>query len=182
MTFKKNRKALKALFVVALALLPCGFAAPVRANDAAPLIPPANPQVVPFETLGIGSQSGCTKRALFAISDEAEWKRVWGVHTQALNDAPKMPQVDFSRQTVLAILSGERRDGKSLKIAQIVSGPADTVVYFWATEDEAWTNSVVPTADKTEPFHFAVIDKAPTPLRFVDALELESGCRKCAGG
>ena len=138
--------------------------------------------VVPYETLSIGNESGCTKRALFAISDAAEWQRVWGVHTAGFSDAPRLPKVDFSRQTVLAVLSGERTDGKALQVMQIVRSSQETIVYFTAAEEKLWQPVAVTDApEKTQPYTFILIDKPSTSLRFADALAAQSNCSKCAG-
>lgn len=138
-------------------------------------------KVVPYETLSIGNESGCTKRALFAISDATEWQRVWGVHTSGLTDAPRLPKVDFSRQTVLALLSGERNDGKALQVMQIVRSPQETVVYYTTAEEKLWLPvEVAEPEEKAQPYTFIVLDKPSTPLRFVDALAA-SNCSKCAG-
>lgn len=127
MTFKTPLKTfIKIAFCTALALAPCGFAVPVQAEETVKTF--AN---VPFETLGIGSESACTKRALFAINDETEWQRVWGVHTSGIADAQNLPKVDFSRQSVIAVLSGERTDGKSLQIALSGAWPAGNSGLFF---------------------------------------------------
>jgi hypothetical protein len=139
--------------------------------------------VVPYETLSIGNESGCKKRALFAISDAVEWQRVWGVHTSGLSEQVRLPKVDFSRQTVLALLSGERSDGKALQVMQIVRSPQETVVYFTTAEEKLWLNveaNTVEPAEKAQPYTFIVMDKTSGPLRFVDALAA-SNCTKCAG-
>lgn len=142
-------------------------------------------KVVPFETLGIGNESGCTKRALFAINDDAEWRRVWGVHTQGIADAQTLPKIDFSRQSVLAILSGERRDGKSLQIAQIVKGAQETVVYFSTGDEKLWLGVPEETKNgenqKVQPYTFVAVDKINVPVRFLDVFGAQNGCSKCAG-
>lgn len=177
MTFKKNRNLLtKIIISLAIALGSSGLAIAEEPNTSAAKI-----AVVPYETLSIGNQSGCKKRALFAISDAGEWQRVWGIHTSGLTEAPSIPKVDFSRQSVLAILSGERSDGKFLQIAQIVRSPQETVVYFSTGAEESWLNvSQMPKADElAQPYAFLVIDKPATPLRFVDAFAEQNNCSKC---
>jgi len=162
-----------------------GFAAPSLAEEET-TSSTTKIAVVAYETLSIGNESGCTKRALFAISDAVEWQRVWGVHTSGVSDAPRLPKVDFSRQTVLAILSGERNDGKALQVMQIVRSPQETIVYFTAAEEKLWlpvdvTNDVANTEEKTQPYTFILMDKPSTSLRFVDALAAQNSCSKCAG-
>lgn len=184
MTFKTPRKSFtQIMFCAALAMVPCGFVAPVDASQAVET--QKSIAVVPFETLGTGDESGCAKRALFAINDEVEWQRVWNVHTSGLAEAQRLPKIDFARQTVLAVLSGERNDGKSLQIAQIVRGPQETIAYFQLSDEKSWLG-VAETPVKNEesktarPYVFVAIDKVITPLRFVDVYAAQN-CSKCAG-
>lgn len=176
MTFIKNRNLLRKILIgLSAAFISNGLVVAEEQNTtAAPKI-----AVIPYETLGIGNQSGCKKRALFAISDAGEWQRVWGIHTSGLEEAPRMPKVDFSRQTVLAILSGERTDGRFLQVSQIVRSPQETVVYFTTGAEESWLNiSVMPKAEESaQPYAFLVIDKPAAPVRFVDPAQ--NNCSKC---
>ncbi len=175
----KSRRKPRNILLAALALLPCGVAAtgkPVRAQE----IRPEKAAILPFETVGLGNQSGCSKRALMSVTDEAEWRRVWGVHTQGLLDAPALPKVDFSRQSVIALLAGTQPTAKTIQVAQIVRDAREAVVFFLLADDEiTWGQQAV--SGPSQPFHFAVVNKLETPVRFVDAL-LGDDCRKCAGG
>ena len=170
----------------ALALAPCGFSVPVQAALSQADETEKTIAVLPFETLGTGNESGCAKRALFAVNDVAEWQRVWGVHTQGIAEAQSLPKIDFSRQTVIAVLSGERDDEKSLQIAQVVRGPQETVVYFMLSDAKSWLGldeiSVKTQAEKAaRPYVFVAVDKVTTPLRFADVFAAPSSCSKCAG-
>ncbi len=164
-----------------LSWAPCGFVVPAQADGTEKTF-----AVVPFETLGVGSESGCAKRALFAINDEAEWQRVWGVHTQNIADAQSLPKVDFLRQTVIAVLSGERSDGKSLQVGQVVRGTQETVVYFLLSDEKSWLG-VAETQTKNDepqtvrPYVFVAVDKVNSPLRFADIYGAQNICSKCAG-
>ncbi len=99
---------------------------------------------LPFETLAIGTQSGCTRAAKMVITDEAEWRRVWGIHTLGLPEAPAVPNIDFSRQVVVALLVGEQTTANhSIEIAQIVRGPSEYYVFFMQDQ----TTTMEKTAD-----------------------------------
>ena len=178
MLFKS--KNWKNTLLAALAFLPGGVVA--TANTArAQESQPQKAAVMPFETVGLGNQSGCAKRAFMSVTDETEWRRVWGVHSQGLSDAPKLPKVDFTRQSVIALLAGAQPTAKTIQVAQIVRNPREAVVFFLLTDEEAtWGQQVV--AGPSQPFHFAIIDKLETPVRFADALLGDADCRKCAGG
>jgi hypothetical protein len=126
---------------------------------------------IPFQTLAIGSSSGCARPARLLIGDEKEWQRVWGIHTQRVDAKQNvtLPAIDWSRQAVVALLMGEvsaaANTTSSIEIAQVVHTPLDTVVFYREArpEQEPATNS-----SRVQPVHFALIDKPTTPLRFVN--------------
>ena len=103
------------------------------------------------------------------ITNEIEWRRVWGIHTAGLADAPAAPAVDFSRQVVLALLMGEQQGAdRSIEIAQIVRGPHETLAYF-TLDGGAMQQSAVTSPATSQPFHFAVIERPASPLRFANS-------------
>lgn len=132
--------------------------------------------LVPFETVGIGTASGCIRPANLVITTAAEWQRVWAVHAAGRTPAPALPAVDFSRQVVLALLAGNTTAaGATAEVAQIVRGPSEMLVYYSVNRDGG--SKLAGGAAATQPYHFAVIDRPSTPLRFVDAFH--SVCTTC---
>lgn len=128
-------------------------------------------RTLPYMTLGIGARSGCTRPAKMVIAKDAEWRRVWRVHTQGMINPPPLPIVDFSRQVVLVLLNGKSLSSNiSLEVAQVVVGPQETLVYYRLNGDDAPKSGSSRVAVPTHPFHFAAIDKPMTPIRFVSAL------------
>lgn len=124
-------------------------------------------QTLPYVTVGLGTQSGCAHGAKMALTDEAQWQRVWNTHLRGLHNAPVLPTVDFTRQIVLVLLDGAAPAGTSIEVAQVVQGPQTTLVYYFVNQDDVAPGH---KANATQPFHFAVIDKPATPIRFVDAV------------
>lgn len=123
-------------------------------------------QTLPYATLGIGTRSGCARGAKIVVADAAEWRRVWSAHTRGLANPSQLPKVDFAHQVVLVLLNGQAPRGTSIEVAQVVQGPQATLVYYFVNQD-----AVAPGHQATaQPFHFAVIDKPVTPIRFVDAV------------
>jgi hypothetical protein len=122
---------------------------------------------MPFQTLAIGARSGCERAAKMLISDEREWQRVWGLHATAAEKA-ELPAIDWSRQAVVVLLmgqvSGDASTAPAITLHQVVHTPHDTVVYF----QEAPATKTKTAAPAVQPFHFALIDKPVTPLRFVN--------------
>ncbi len=106
---------------------------------------------MPFQTLGIGTQSGCVRPAKMLITNEREWRRIWAVHTGAAmtgaaNEAvanstfdktraaasatPELPTVDFARQAVVVLLMGNSAADSWIEINQVVSTPSATVIFY----------------------------------------------------
>lgn len=107
---------------------------------------------MPFQTLGIGTQSGCVRPAKMLITNEREWRRIWAVHSSAaitgaaatqvagnstfgktkaaVTAAPELPTVDFSRQAVVVLLLGKSPADSWIEINQVVSTPSATVIFF----------------------------------------------------
>jgi hypothetical protein len=164
--------------VTKLALLFCIsplMLASTRAHSQSATDSPTQAKIysIPFQTLAIGTSSGCARPARLLIRDEKEWQRVWGIHAQGVATQPEskgtLPAIDWSRQAVVALLMGEvggaANTTASIEIAQVVQTPLDTVVFYRETrpEPEAATNSA-----RVQPVHFALLDKPNTPLRFVN--------------
>ncbi len=131
---------------------------------------------VAFQTLGLGTQSGCTRAAKMLVTTDKEWKRVWTLHTSKLasKPSPSPPDVDWSRQAVVVLLGGEGRDA-SISINQIVRAPTGIVVFFDNMRKDGDSKSR--KTGETRSFHFALIEKPRSPLRFQDLSNPE--CATC---
>lgn len=123
-------------------------------------------KTVPFETLGLGTQSGCTRPAKLIVTNEVDWKRVWRVHLSGKVPSRALPAVDFSHQVVLAVLGGRMMPGSDARIGQIVKRKTETQVYYYVQPGQGDISGRA----SVQPFHFAVIEKPSTPLHWMDAL------------
>jgi hypothetical protein len=88
-------------------------------------------QSVPFETIGRGDISyyrysdSDFSGAEMIIRDHKTWLWFWLLHTQGIQPSPPLPNVDFSRETVLAVLLGYQTSGggPSIEIQSIEEVP-----------------------------------------------------------
>ncbi len=79
-------------------------------------------EMVLFETLAKGAYSGWTERAHLVIRDENTFGSVWSKVYSGASPAPPLPQVDFSREMVIAVFSGEKSTGGyGIEIAEIIN-------------------------------------------------------------
>lgn len=146
-------------------------------SNSAPTVPPIGE--VAFQTLGLGTQSGCTRAAKMLITNGKEWRRVWTMHNANSKSAP-LPIVDFSRQAVVVLLGGQNKNA-SIQINQIVRAPSQVVVFFdnLMVKDDGEKSATTSTSatSASGAFHFALIEKPQAPLRFQDLSDPE--CATC---
>ena len=144
------------------------FAPSARIANAASDSSAAASETVPsiaFGTLDIGAESGCVRAAKMMISSEAEWQRVWKLHTTTQEIKTSAPPVDFEKQSVVALLSGTRSGGASIQIVQVVPGAASAATTVYYAQTPGWKEAKT----ASQPFHFAVVPKIEGALRFADA-------------
>jgi hypothetical protein len=127
---------------------------------------PLSYQPVSYQTLAIGTRSGCDVAAKMVVTTEAEWQRVWNKHTA--HDEIKMsaPPIDWTRKAVVVLLGGARHG--SLEVQHIARTANATTIYYAASSD---------AADSAQPFHFALIDAPVGAVKFADGL---IDCSACA--
>ncbi|HEX8832561.1 MAG TPA: hypothetical protein VF719_00085 [Abditibacteriaceae bacterium] len=119
--------------------------------------------ILTFQTLDIGTKSGLNRPAKMMIVDEAEWKRVWKIHTTGQEFALSAPPVDWENKAVVALMLGEQSPNSGIEVRQIARNRNETVVYYFQTRGARDGKNVA------QPFHFVVVDKPQTPVRFADA-------------
>jgi hypothetical protein len=70
-----------------------------------------NGKPVPFETIEQGGNSGVRTGKTLAIHDSAAWNMLWLEHKKNSSLASAAPEIDFSKEMVIAVFLGERRTG-----------------------------------------------------------------------
>jgi hypothetical protein len=92
--------------LVLLALVACsgvGSSGSTPAPQGSPTVPVNAPAEV-FETIDIGDQSGVAgeRPQVFKLDTQAGWEELWSRHQANVSPAPGVPDVDFSREMVIA--------------------------------------------------------------------------------
>ncbi len=74
---------------------------------------PANALAEEFETIEIGDQSGVAGGGpqVFKLDTQAEWEEFWSRHQGNVSLAPGAPDVDFSREMVIAAVDQTESTG-----------------------------------------------------------------------
>jgi hypothetical protein len=74
--------------------------------------------------------SGYEQGGYFVIKDQETWEAVWEIHTQYEIDPVACPEVDFTKEQVIAAFMGScPSTGYSVQVTDIRVSQGDTVVY-----------------------------------------------------
>ena len=77
--------------------------------------------VVPFVPVGRGSYGGVTERRYVIVRAPDEWVELWAEIKGNVIPVPPPPEVDFSRQAVVAVFQGlQRSGGYSISVEAII--------------------------------------------------------------
>ena len=66
---------------------------------------------VDFTTIARGSDSGYQSASQMVIDNSERWIDLWQQHTSNAEPPPPIPQVDFTRYSVVAVFAGEQPTG-----------------------------------------------------------------------
>ena len=66
---------------------------------------------IDFTTIARGTDSGYQNASQMAIDNSERWIALWQQHTSNTEPSPPLPQVDFTRYSVVAVFAGEKPTG-----------------------------------------------------------------------
>jgi len=106
------------LAATALLLPACGSAekAPFP-DELSPWINPTSPpsplKLLPFETVEQGDQSGVAVEEpdVFSLGTQEQWEKFWSRHKSGVIPVPDLPEVDFTKEMVIAVVDGQEPSG-----------------------------------------------------------------------
>ncbi len=108
-----------------------------------------------------GSQSGITDEMTQTVTSEMAWRELWLRHNAKVERVPKLPDVDFSKNQVIAIFAGQKpTGGYRVQVLSVTEtpwngAPARLVKYRVQTPPKnAITTQVI-----TNPFLFRVVPR-----------------------
>jgi hypothetical protein len=64
-----------------------------------------------FRTISQGYQTGVTSGTVRVARTESEWKALWREHTSRELPRPTAPTIDFAKEMVVCVFSGEKPSG-----------------------------------------------------------------------
>ncbi|MDZ8069880.1 MAG: protease complex subunit PrcB family protein [Nostoc sp. DedQUE08] len=82
---------------------------------------------VDFTTIARGSDSGYQSASQMVIDNSERWIDLWQQHTSNAEPPPPVPQVDFTRYSVVAVFAGEQpTGGYSVEILSVETSGSQT--------------------------------------------------------
>lgn len=66
---------------------------------------------IDFTTIARGTDSGYQNTSQMVIDNSERWLDLWQQHTCNTEPSPPLPQVDFTRYSVVAVFAGEKPTG-----------------------------------------------------------------------
>ena len=118
----------------------------------------------PLENEWRGIHSSIEKFREAVMKDPETWKNFWDEHTKNKLPQPPVPDIDFDKKMVVAVIAGQKSTGGYITlITNIEQLPDKTVIYYTeqAPPQDAMLLQVI-----TQPFHIKVIQKTDTPVTF----------------
>ena len=102
-----------------------------------------------------GQHSGVTERRAVVVQTEADWRRLWSEHDAA---APA-PEVDFSKESVVAVFGGRTATAGARIVLVVQRDPIDpsrVTVFYRETRVSGGFSAQV----ECEPFAFVKVERA----------------------
>ena len=146
----------------------------VTPEELAARIERDGPDVLRFRGISCGIRTASQQ----VIEDEATWKKVWGqVNNGNMWDLfggqPKLPEIDFDKQMVLAVFMGQRGNVNSIEIVAIKDTGKRVEVHVHSSDPPKVRRAkpvpfhLVGLPMVTEPYDIVVIPKPNKPVKFV---------------
>jgi hypothetical protein len=121
---------------------------------------------VKFETVVKGTVSGLRRAERKVIHTDKEWEMIWKQHGSTTWPPPALPKVDFTKQMVVVVASGEKMTGGyTIEVTRIETKKDAVVVHCKETQPKSggFTIQVL-----TQPIHVIRLDRPKLPVKFVE--------------
>jgi hypothetical protein len=137
-------------------------------------VKPGTGTALKWTKLGAGTQSNMKERTVVLISNKAKFDELWKL-AFANNIAPQKPQVDFTKNSVVAVFLGEVTSGghsiELLSVRPLTGGEFEISVQHTKPGTGCFTTSVM-----EYPYFFAITNE---PISGKPNLKLSTQVKKC---
>lgn len=116
-------------------------------------------------SLAKGSYSGIDSAMTLVIDSDTRWMEIWNKIYAETQPRPELPEVDFSRETILAVFLGTRSTGGfSVEISRVVQRDGKIVA---ETERRSPRPEEPVTMALTSPFHIVRVNIPSENIEFI---------------
>jgi hypothetical protein len=120
---------------------------------------------VKFETVVKGTNSGIRRAETKVVTSDKEWEQFWKQHSSITSPSPAAPKVDFAKQVVVVVMTGEKMTGGyTVEVTRIELKKETATVHYKETKPKE-TNFTIQVL--TQPFHFVRMDRPKGQVKFV---------------
>jgi hypothetical protein len=135
----------------------------LMASAAATLAEQAGDKTVKLVKDWKGFQSKAEKAERLVVGAEADWQKIWAKANGNISPMPKLPQVDFKKEMVLAVFMGQKPSGGfAVTITKVVPTDKGLNVHVRETAPDGIATAVI-----TSPWHLAVVPRTEGKVTFV---------------
>lgn len=127
-----------------------------------------DPVQVAFRDVSLGQDSAIKTPLREVVADAAAWADLWARHRANDDPVPPAPEVDFSRERVVAVAMGERGSGCFALRIDSVERASDGRVTVRFTSYSFEGAGRVCTAVMTQPHHFVAVEDTTGDVSFVE--------------
>jgi hypothetical protein len=119
---------------------------------------------VKFLTVNYSGTSGLAQPTYYVIQDNDTWANIWRQHTKSELSPEPLPEVDFSKKTVIGVVMGTcPTTGYAIGVKEIL----DTGLSIVVTVEKTYPGKGCGLGQMvTHPCHFVEVDKINKPLIF----------------
>jgi hypothetical protein len=101
--------------------------------------------------------SGIKTKETLIIDSQKDWQELWQKHTQNVQPVPSLPDVDFTKNMVIAVFMGEKNTGGyGIHVSKIEE--TNNNVYIELEETVPSSGTIV-SQSFTQPYHIVVVSK-----------------------
>ncbi len=113
-----------------------------------------------------GNHCGITEPKQIVITDAKEWAEIWKQVHRGKIPVPKVPDIDFNKNMVLAVFMGQKpTSGYAIQITEVARSNGEV---FAKLKETAPTKGAIVLQVLTQPFHIVVVPKVDAKVRFVE--------------
>jgi PrcB C-terminal len=120
-----------------------------------------------FSSIDKGFTSGIRERKFVVIKTAKEWRDTWQAHSSISVPPQPLPSVDFDREMIVAVFSGEKRTGGyGIEITKIEEESAKRQLLIFVRETQPPPGSMTIQA-VTQPYQIVRMKKLDFAVEFV---------------